>query len=447
LLEYPHGCVEQTTSKAFPQLYLSDVMPLTPEQAQQAQSNVQSALAALASFQTNDGGFGYWPGEEHAHAWATDYVGHFLVEAKNKGYLVPSEMFSRWQAREKTMAQRYSGGGNTSEQAYRLYVLALAGQADLGAMNRLRGSTKWDAPTRDLLAASYAQVGQKAVAVELLKKKTTASQDASYETFASPLRDKALYLKTLLLVQNSARAASVAQEIVDMLGKARWLGTHETAWALFALSGLMGDSSGALSLTWAVDQTASQKAATSKSMWSVPLGRKDTARTVVVKNTGTGPLFAHVLVHGVPAFGKDEAYDEGVALKVSYTSPDGGPVDIQKLMAGDDVVVHVSVSNTSNSDLHHVALVVPLASGWELSQVVAEPVAEYQDLRDDLARVYFSLQKGASAQVDVWFNAAFSGHYYVPACTVEGMYDPSVSARVPGKWTDVVAFDKTVAKK
>lgn len=31
LLGYPHGCVEQITSKAFPQLYLSGVASLTRE--------------------------------------------------------------------------------------------------------------------------------------------------------------------------------------------------------------------------------------------------------------------------------------------------------------------------------------------------------------------------------------------------------------------------------
>lgn len=32
LIQYPHGCVEQTVSAGFPQLYLADVMELSPEQ-------------------------------------------------------------------------------------------------------------------------------------------------------------------------------------------------------------------------------------------------------------------------------------------------------------------------------------------------------------------------------------------------------------------------------
>ena len=32
LIQYPHGCVEQTVSAGFPQLYLADVMELSQEQ-------------------------------------------------------------------------------------------------------------------------------------------------------------------------------------------------------------------------------------------------------------------------------------------------------------------------------------------------------------------------------------------------------------------------------
>ena len=47
LIGYPHGCVEQTTSKAFPQLYLADVVEVTDRMAQEMRGNVEAALRKL----------------------------------------------------------------------------------------------------------------------------------------------------------------------------------------------------------------------------------------------------------------------------------------------------------------------------------------------------------------------------------------------------------------
>ncbi len=64
LIGYPHGCIEQTTSKAFPQLYLSSVMEVDEKVEARTSDNVKSALRKLSSFQYSDGGFSYWPGAQ-----------------------------------------------------------------------------------------------------------------------------------------------------------------------------------------------------------------------------------------------------------------------------------------------------------------------------------------------------------------------------------------------
>ena len=46
LIRYPHGCVEQTTSAAFPQLYLGEVFNLSSEkkQVENAGSEIRAVL-------------------------------------------------------------------------------------------------------------------------------------------------------------------------------------------------------------------------------------------------------------------------------------------------------------------------------------------------------------------------------------------------------------------
>ncbi|NJN34259.1 MAG: hypothetical protein HC817_08430, partial [Saprospiraceae bacterium] len=77
LIQYPYGCVEQTTSAAFPQLYVDKLMNLDDKTKVSLSNNVKAALERLKLFQTSGGGFGYWQGEDFPDSWATNYVGHF----------------------------------------------------------------------------------------------------------------------------------------------------------------------------------------------------------------------------------------------------------------------------------------------------------------------------------------------------------------------------------
>ena len=89
LIEYPHGCVEQTTSAVFPQLFLNDVADIDESRKQSIQKNVTAGIVRLGSFQLPNGGFSYWQGNPVADDWGSSYAGHFLIEAETKGYVLP----------------------------------------------------------------------------------------------------------------------------------------------------------------------------------------------------------------------------------------------------------------------------------------------------------------------------------------------------------------------
>ncbi len=92
LIEYPYGCVEQTTSSVYPLLYMKEVLPMLDLKrfsASQIDRNVQAGIERLFTMQTSSGGFGMWPGSRETHDWGTVYAVEFLVEAKNAGYAVP----------------------------------------------------------------------------------------------------------------------------------------------------------------------------------------------------------------------------------------------------------------------------------------------------------------------------------------------------------------------
>ena len=107
LVRYPHGCIEQTTSAAFPQLYLDNLMELTADQKLEIEDHVRIALGKLPAFQLSDGGFGYWPGASEVNEWGTNYAGHFILLAENKGYSLPFGLKENWLKYQKRAARYY----------------------------------------------------------------------------------------------------------------------------------------------------------------------------------------------------------------------------------------------------------------------------------------------------------------------------------------------------
>ncbi|MEL6864447.1 MAG: MG2 domain-containing protein, partial [Bacteroidota bacterium] len=104
LIRYPHGCVEQTTSAVFPQLYVDNLMELDETWKREIRSNMRIAIDKLRNFQNGAGAFSYWPGSDYYSDWANNYVGHFLLAAKERGYVVPENMIDNWKTHQRSAA-------------------------------------------------------------------------------------------------------------------------------------------------------------------------------------------------------------------------------------------------------------------------------------------------------------------------------------------------------
>src|SRR5208283_1401814 len=93
LMRYPNGCIEQTTSTAYPLVVLKDLLPAIGLQVSAADLKKfsEAGVARILSFQTKDGGLSYWPGGTQPHAFATAFGLTALIEAKKRGYAVSDE--------------------------------------------------------------------------------------------------------------------------------------------------------------------------------------------------------------------------------------------------------------------------------------------------------------------------------------------------------------------
>ena len=453
LLGYPHGCLEQITSKGFPQLYISSFTDLTLQQAKSTEEAVKEVIRRLRSYQTVDGAFAYWPGGTSSNGWGTVYATHFLLEASKKGYLVPEAMKQsvlnnlRRVARNWKPVTSYYKDSEEATQAYRLYVLALAGSPEMGAMNRLKEMKDLTSMSRWSLASAYALVGREDVAQDLISKTTALPSGYSEydETFGSDVRDQSIQLMTLCLLDKGKEAATLVEELSKQLSSDDWLSTQSTAFALVALSDYLAKYrvDGAMDFTYACGGKDGQ-VKTDKNIWSETLlDKAGTSASVELKNTGKSTLFARIITEGIPEQGEEKAYANGVSLAVSYVDLNGSPVNVAQLEQGTNFSAVVTVKNPSARGYNNLVLSEIFPAGWEIlnTRFLNESATDslsagvnYQDIRDD--RVYSYIDRlPAGSQVTVKINlcAVYPGRFYLPPVYCEAMYDYLIRANTAGQ--------------
>jgi uncharacterized protein YfaS (alpha-2-macroglobulin family) len=459
LIRFPYGCLEQVTSAVFPQLYLPSLVRLERGPREEVQRNVQSGIDRLRGFQVPTGGFVYWPGGfagggpmGEQSAWATNYAGHFLVEASKAGYHVPPEMLADWINYQKREAQSSTATSpeEVLEQSYRLYTLALADRPEMSAMNRLRQSGRLETTARWLLAAAYGLAGLPDVANELVHGASREVGDYPQPgpSFGSRLRDQAVVLLSLVTLDRRDQARDVVESISAQLASDEWHSTHAVAYALLAMAKYFGagaEAGAGFGFEHRIGGGAAEAVSAAVPIHTSDIPLPDAGQVVELRNTSDRRLYASVVVRGVPRPGEEAASSAGLDLRVEYTDPQGTPLDVGQLTQGTDFVAHVRVTNPGRVNLENLALAHLVPSGWEIHNprmdfegAAAMPAVDHQDIRDDRVYTYFPLRAGESKEFAVLLNAAYLGRYYLPAIAVEAMYDAAKQARTAGGWVAVV---------
>ncbi len=449
LMQYPYGCVEQTVSAVFPQLYLDQVKVLTDEEKFFTQKNIRSAIDRLKLFTNRDGGFAYWPGQQDSESWASTYAGHFLLEAEARGYFVPDPMLKGWKRyqRARSSEWRKNKEFQRSEliQAYRLYSLALAGDPDLPSMNRMREMSGLPFTAAWMLAAAYAQVGQMDAAKDLVSKlpfMVKPYQEMGY-TYGSDIRDKAIMLETLLLLNDRNKAFELVKDISASLSNTNyWMSTQSVAWCLKAIGKFAGgEKKGPLKFKYTLNGKE-VVAGTDLSLAQVALTFKDLKPlSLKLESQSQSPLFVRIITEGVPARGQEEAANNNLSLSINYTDTDGGAIEAGRVVQGQEFVATVTVTNPGlRGHYKNIALNQIFPPGWEINNLRLDDAEDglksdpftYQDIRDDRVYTYFDLNAGQRKTFRVMLTASYAGDFYLPAISCEAMYDHSVYARTMG---------------
>jgi hypothetical protein len=257
LLEYPHGCTEQTVSRMLPLLALRD---LATEVSVKLPDDVPAALVAavahLAANQRPDGGFGLWPESTTSEPWITAWALWALDEARRHAVPVAPPTIARARAylvarTDPKAPDPLENQANRALSAFVVDILAASGEVDAQRTTSLfearaelpifaralllhAMAITWpsDARTATLTREIEARVLIDGPVARVL----SADGDRYARLFDSPVRANALVLRALVAASPSHPLAArlAAGLLVDRRGGA-WRSTHETAWALLAL--------------------------------------------------------------------------------------------------------------------------------------------------------------------------------------------------------------------
>lgn len=454
LLDYPHGCLEQITSRAFPLIFSDLIMDQSREDKNRSEAIIKEVIGRLRSYQTVEGSFSYWPGGSSTNGWGTVYATHFLIEASKRGYLIPEAIYNESISylRRAARGWKYVSSPNSMSeeaiQAYRLYVMALAGSPEVGAMNRLKElSGALSANGRWLLASAYALVGRDDVSKDIISRTTDikSSDRMNDETFGSEIRDRSIQLMTLLLLDEAEESTALAKEISNTLSSDEWLSTQSTSFALLAMSNYLSRYKSGNDMSFEYDCAGKRdKIDSDKEIWSAKMfdkGRGSADMKIV--NKGKSTLFIKAVMDGIPERGEESAYSKGISMAISYVDMKGREINVESLEQGSNFSAIVTIKNPSSRGYNNLVLTEIFPSGWEilnnrfLNGTVTDTLTagvSYQDIRDD--RVYSYIDKlPAGKQVTVKVNlcAVYPGRFFMPPIYCEAMYDNMVQANSVGR--------------
>lgn len=457
LLTYPHGCIEQITSAAFPQLYVAQLMDLDNTRKAEIEGNIKTCLTRLKNYQLSNGGFAYWENEsQQVTEWGTSYAGHFMLEAQAKGYKLPDEMLSAWLVYQTREANNWKPGRQNYNtdliQAYRLYTLALAKKPALSAMNQMRETQEIDPAARWRLAAAYGIAGKPDIGEQLIHGMTLKPdvRENYFDTYGSYGRDLGMMLETMVVLNKHTQSLAMAQDAANLLSSDQWLSTQTSAYLLLAVSKYAGAGSseaGNLKCNLKIDGKTipvnSPKVLSQNPLNFAGGNRK----TISVTNTGNQPVYVRIVTEGVPPMDGGEQVEENLSLTINYTDKNGIRLNPASLKQGVQFYANIVVKHPGiRMNYENLALSMLVPSGWEILNSrmemvnASEPktdIPDYMDVRDDRVYLYFDLAKGATKTFRVLLQTAYPGKFYLPSVQAEAMYDGSVRAYTKGYWIEV----------
>lgn len=374
LLEYPYGCVEQTSSKVMPLAALRSLVSngFLPEMSLgDTDKYLKQGVERLLSMQTAKGGFGYWPGQREPHPWGSIYATNALTQAKLAGFGVPDARLDQ-ALKYLTETVRSSEYKAKTYHGFVLYLLAVNGKLTNDLFKEvypLIDTLPRQGALLSLLAAHLSKQLPESVIIEKTRIVLNKPQASEPDEFYATHREAAVALMTsaAILKHSDPATGKLAANLLDSVGReGRWGSTSDTGWALIALGEYFKGKFFSVSpLDISIEQPGGQiikKSLPKGGSVALQLDAKLLLKSpgVTVQAPANRDL-AYSLALSYPRMDwAKKGLSQGFSVAKRIENLDGG----QTIRVGDIVKVTVTLQSKGGYHYRHVVLDDPLPAGF-----------------------------------------------------------------------------------
>lgn len=466
LIGYPYGCLEQTTSRAFPLALLDDdtarKLGIPAISGDKRRSALDDALGRISAMQLNNGHFSFWGGETSAQSQMTPFVAEMLIEARDNGQMIPEAVLDkaldrlnedllaggdRYYAYENSEALRFS------VRAHAGYVLARLGRAPLGTLRAMQEHEIGNA--RSLLSLVHLGLalhlqGDAPRGRQVLERafENPPQRPGYLGDYGSDLRDRALALALLRQHEVTVNGSSellltLARAMASGEGATRYFSTQEQV-ALFRL-GRQLRRVGNDPLNGQLQIAGESQAIGPLAMYSRQFSDAELAQGPRITLEGGGPLFVVEEAVGVPR-SAPPAIESGLSIRRDWFTSDGKPFRGDSLKEGESLIVRLTVQADRQAD--DLLVVDYLPGGLEAENLnltdsrLLESITidnttlssrwgteiRHEEYRDDRYAAAIRIWGGQSAELWYIVRAVSPGEFAVPPPQAEDMYRPELRA-------------------
>ncbi len=457
---YPYGCLEQTTSRAFPLLYFNDLAVASGVAGDDGlKQRLQDAADKILDLQRPDGAFGMWSRSGgSANLWLSVFALDFLAAAKEQGFVVPRDAILRGQSWLTNLAE--ANWQDVDARAYAFYALAKQGRARISAVRYFFDTERTKLKSAiglGFLGGALDALGDRArgrIAFSEAVERLAAGNTEKYKTIAygSLRRDLAGVTALVAEARRLEFLPPLFERRAELAVRPQFATTQEMVWMLLTAHHLRSALENA-TLSVVVKGTEPQE---DPGMISLAPSRPELARGITIGNTGDEPLWYVATAEGT-SMEAEEPESNGLSVTKTLLSLDGEPVDPGSLERSGRYVVLIQ-GRMNNNRRREMAVLDLLPAGFEIETVLPGGVgqdAQYPQLpkltytqlasaRDDRFVAAFNIggrryrrrrddeeQKVVRPTFALAYivRAVTPGDFALPAVRVEDMYAPRIMAR------------------
>jgi alpha-2-macroglobulin len=478
LLEYPYGCAEQTTSSAYPWLFVDEAAArrygLKVYTREERAQRIDFALGKLGGYQSARGGFSLWGGAPDEF-WLSTYVTGFLQDARAQGFTVPDALYNKamsylLRGLQEGSAQisplptslspddlrRLIDDVSRNNRAYEglvqaAYVLARERKVPLATLRQLFDQRAYANSGLSLVQLGVALnlMGDSARSQQAIEQGLKMDRQRGYWwwDYGSDVRD--LAMEYVLLQREHIQAPGAAALLGRVQGaidaRAPYFSTQERL-ALFRLGQSLASEE---PKPWhaTITSAVATRNVDSATTQFTDVSAKEFEQGLTVTNPSVQHLFVELSLSGNPVHtpqppAKGSAH---ISLTREYLKANGAPLGDAALKVGDTVLVHLRAS--ASSYVTASALVVDRipagleienanlvqgengdslrVGGIDVNDAMQSNRIQHVEFRDDRFVAAVKLGWGDS---DLFYRARVvtPGQYTVPPVLVQDMYRPDV---------------------